>query len=257
MKITWFGAATILIETNNNRILFDPFAGLYGCENHNDIGKFLDEENIFITHGHFDHLYNVKDILKKGKGTVYCTKTPYKTLKKQRADINKIIVIEPLDIFKIGNIKIKVLKAKHNKLDMLLFFKRLFSFRSLKFLSNIFFMAENNAVYQEGRETAAFLIEAENKKVLVLGSMGLDKKVSYTKNIDVLILPYQGRLDNLKPASQIVKIIKPKTVVLNHFDDAFPPLTKSVDTEPFFDKMNVQYSDIKIIKPEFEKIIEV
>lgn len=40
MKITWLGTASVRIETEGERILFDPFVQLAGGENPNCIDDF-------------------------------------------------------------------------------------------------------------------------------------------------------------------------------------------------------------------------
>ena len=56
MKITWLGTASVRIETEGERILFDPFVQLAGGENPNCIDDFWQDRTLFITHGHLDHL---------------------------------------------------------------------------------------------------------------------------------------------------------------------------------------------------------
>ena len=84
MKITWMGTNALLVEAAGKRILFDPFVELRGADNPNTIDDFMEEEIIFITHGHFDHLYVVPHLLENGSNepTIFCTKTPAETLEK-------------------------------------------------------------------------------------------------------------------------------------------------------------------------------
>ena len=48
--------------------------------------------------------------------------------------------------------------------------------------------------------------------------------------MDLLVLPYQGASNLLTPAMQVIERLKPKAVLLDHFDDAFPPGSSAVDT---------------------------
>ena len=64
----------------------------------------------------------------------------------------------------------------------------------------------------------------------MLGSLNLAADVDYPTGMDLLVLPYQGTSDLLTPAIQIIDRLKPRAVLLDHFDDAFPPISNTVDT---------------------------
>ena len=61
MKITFFGHATLLIEINNKKILVDPFISANSLASHINIDD-IKCDYIFITHGHQDHLLDVRKI---------------------------------------------------------------------------------------------------------------------------------------------------------------------------------------------------
>ena len=46
---------------------------------------------------------------------------------------------------------------------------------------------------------------------------------------DLLILPYSGWEDNYPPAVKSIERLKPKRILLDHYDDTFPPVTQPVD----------------------------
>lgn len=60
MKITWYGTASILLESEGERLLFDPFVELAGASNPNSLEDFVQETDICITHGHVDHLFSYR-----------------------------------------------------------------------------------------------------------------------------------------------------------------------------------------------------
>lgn len=63
MKITSLGHATLLLEINNKKILFDPFITGNPLASNIDINN-LAVDYIFITHGHQDHVLDVEQIAK-------------------------------------------------------------------------------------------------------------------------------------------------------------------------------------------------
>ena len=63
MKITYLGHATVLLEINSKKILFDPFISGNSLAKHIDL-KEIKADYIFITHGHQDHVLDVEEIAK-------------------------------------------------------------------------------------------------------------------------------------------------------------------------------------------------
>ena len=63
MEVKWYGTAGIFYNCCRPKDCFDPFISF------NEANRFLPLEeiaackHIFITHGHFDHLMHVPDIL--------------------------------------------------------------------------------------------------------------------------------------------------------------------------------------------------
>jgi hypothetical protein len=92
---------------------------------------------------------------------------------------------------------------------------------------------------------------------LHLGSLNLAEKEIYPQGVDILALPYQGRSDLETYALSIVAKIQQKTIYLHHFDDSFPPLTGTIKTGTFRQKLAGYFPEIKLIVPERgrEKII--
>ena len=67
-------------------------------------------------------------------------------------------------------------------------------------------------------------------------------------------MPYQGKKDLLNAALEVVNVLKPKCIMLSHFDNTFPPVSKKVDT---LDIENALKDVIPIIKPIYKKEYEI
>lgn len=61
MKITYLGHATLIVEINNKKILFDPFISGNPLASSIDIQSLI-VDYIFITHGHQDHVLDVEAV---------------------------------------------------------------------------------------------------------------------------------------------------------------------------------------------------
>lgn len=255
MKITWFGTASLLIEYENDRLLIDPFLTLKGAANHPSLLSYLKEDSILITHGHIDHLQSVPKIMENSDATVYCSATPAATLEHKGVDGSQIVIVRPDDQLVFGSIRVKVLKGRHISFDKKLIRHTLFSTRVVKYFTNLLFLGINHPQYQEKQETLAYQIEAGGKVILVLGSLSLDPDTIYPKYVDMLVLPYQGASDLVTPTLSILHEIEPRTVLLDHFDDAFPPVTYEIDTRPLKKTLDEQFPDLPVVKPTAGKAV--
>lgn len=257
MKITWLGTASLLIENGQDKILIDPFLPLRGSENHPSLLDYKKEGSILITHGHIDHLGSIPKILQNSDATVFCSELPAATLEKKGADSDQIVIIRPGDVLHFGQIRVTALSGMHIHFDSKLIRHTFLNTRILKHFPNFLYLLFMNHTYPEGNETLAFQIDAADKRILVLGSLGLDDKTEYPKYVDMLILPYQGATDLVTPTLSIIEKIEPRTVLLDHFDDAFPPISNHIDTRPLKKALEERFPDLPVVKPSAGKSVSL
>ena len=223
MKIRWLGNAGLCID---EKIMIDPFIELKGSKNRLPQEVYETCDHILVTHGHIDHIASIP--LLSNKPQVYCTKTPYLTLKNK--GVENLHLICNQDTFILEGIKVTVYHSRHVQFDFKLIIETLFSFRMFRYAYNLPYIYKENRVCKENQETVAYYLEGD-RKILVFGSMGYDSEVIYPKKVDVLILPYQGSSHLKQLADELITMIEPKAVMVDHFDDAFPPISKDVKIE--------------------------
>lgn len=260
MKITWLGTASVRIEAEGQRILFDPFVQLAGGENPNSIDDFMEDEVICITHGHLDHLMEVPEFLEEeeaGDATVFCGSVAADTLAKMVPNTSNVVKVEPGTVFRIGKVQVKVWEGKHAEPGLKQILKTLFSARVLKQFRNALALAYLHPKFPEKGQTYMYEVKAEGKTVLVMGSLGLQESVCYPAGADLLVLPLQGSKALEEEAMAVVDRLQPKRIMLSHFDDAFPPVSGHVDTRGFKKLMDGEYPQTAVIKPTVGKTVEL
>lgn len=105
----------------------------------------------------------------------------------------------------------------------------------------------------ENNEIVLYEVNVENKTIIIMGSLGIDKEVSYPSNVDLFVMPYQGKEDLLTPAKEVINVLKPKKILLSHYDNTFPPVSKDISTVEIIEK----YKDIiPIFKINYKESIE-
>jgi len=252
MKIKWYGTATIVLEQNGTQLLFDPFlprSNKVFMPSKNELSAI---ENVFVTHGHLDHIVDIPAIVRDGNGKalVYCTEKPREVLMSKGLQEKHIKKIAPGNNLSLGPFKLRVLKGKHIVFDMGLVLKTLFNPRLLFYWSNFRYMLKENKDCVEAGETVVYDISVANNHILLMGSLNLDDETDYPTGADLLIMPFQGRSDINKYAMQFIDRLKPKKVLLDHFDDTFPPISSAVKTSHFLSLMQQKYPGLQVIVPQ-------
>jgi len=256
MEITWYGNAGIAIQAGNASVIFDPFLKYENPGFSNTLSDFDRYDRIFITHGHLDHLATVPDLVKNTNKKVYCTKVPAQALLKHKVNRVNISEIKAYDVIKIEDMKIIVYPGKHIRFELGIILKTLFSPRIIKYRKNLKIIMELNREYREDDETVAYLVEQGTERVFILGSCGLRNGIKYPENVDLLVVPLQGSTRIVGIAEKLVKRINPGKIVLDHFDDSFPPVSGFMDPEKFVRVIKGQYN-IEVIVPEYNKVIKL
>lgn len=257
MKITWYGNASVLLEGAGERILFDPFVELKGGEHPFPSTEFAKYENICITHGHLDHLSSLPEIMRFARPKVWCTEQSRRNLETQTDDLSLVNVVGPGDRFEIGAVKLTVFQGRHIRFDKKLILKTAFRPRIFRRFFNLLYIGRTVRKFPENGETVVYMAEAEGKRVLIMGSLGLDENTEYPIGADAFVCPFQGNSRIGEKAEKIIVRLAPKRVLLDHFDDAFPPLSDTIDTSAFCEEMAEKHSEIQVRVPAFGEGIEI
>ena len=241
MKLRWFGTAAVMLESKGFKLLFDPFLGMPVRD---DLSRrtalkkaFRSADCVFVTHGHFDHIYNIPELYGDVDIGIYATKTPCEMLKAHGAAEDKLRLIAPEDKLDIGPFSVTVYQGRHCRFDLGVVRKMVFKGDTALHLKKLAGLLRLNKKYPENSETLFFEIEAEGRRVQLMGSMGIDADSKYPTFADVLILPFQGTGDPSATVKPIIDKLLPQTINLDHYDDAFPPLSTQIETDSFVSEL--------------------
>ncbi len=236
MELTWLGTAGFRIKTGGPTILIDPYlsrndkAQPEQPQNPSDI---QDGDLIFISHGHFDHILDVPDIVSTTEAMIYCGAGIDDTLI-QKGVKEELIrsVNSDGEKFEFNGLKAQSFFSQHVKFDRWLLIKTLarINFRLPRYMP---LMRE----YPEG-QVLSWRFNIEDKVLHHFGSAGstseeLDRLSS--QPTDILLVPLQGHTHIIKIALNYVKALLPKVVIPHHQDNFFPPISTMVNLQPFVD----------------------
>ena len=236
MDLIWHGTASVEAVCAEGRLLFDPFVPLKGSPVKLSVDEYDGFSDIFVTHCHLDHVASLPEIVRRNPAvTVHCTQTPYAALRRRGVSERNLSLLRYGDTQQVNGFAVRVYHGKHAVLpkpDR----RRLASWLSSPARGNIPHVIREALAWRENDETVCYRIEAEGKTLVLLGSMNLRDGAEYPTGADVLVLPYAGWADNLPPAVRIIERLRPRRVLLDHYDDTFPPLSSPVDVSPLLQR---------------------
>ena len=252
VELTWFGTAGFRIKTDKHTILIDP----YLSRNEQAIPRqslnpsdIQDGEMIFISHGHFDHIYDVPTISSNTGAKVYCGKGIGEALIRNGMEKGQIHEVNfDGENFDFNGIQAQAFFSRHVKFDRWLIFKTLarINFRLPKYLPL-------SRDYPEG-QVLSWRFNVEGKSIHHFGSAGStsDELEQFGRQpTDILLVPLQGHSRIIQIAHKYVKALKPGVVIPNHQDNFFPPISTMVDPQPFVELVKQTNPDTEI------KILEI
>ncbi len=247
IKLTWYGNASVRIDASDTGIVIDPY-----ITRNPELPKLRPENisdvsGILVTHGHFDHAESLPYFSEETGVKIYLSPETAANLKKnQGMDDGKFVIPDYSQALGIGSLNVTMLRGRHIRFDGKLIMKTLF--RSL--FSPVRLYRIGKAPFPEGR-TVTWVIEGAGVRFLHLGSLGLDPGEEYPEGADILSLPLQGHSRIHEMAFEIIEKIKPQKVFLHHFDDAFPPISSTIDPLPLVRMLDRNHPEIDVMVPEY------
>ncbi|MCK4936869.1 MAG: MBL fold metallo-hydrolase, partial [Elusimicrobiales bacterium] len=244
MKLKWLGTAGFEFKTGNHVFFVDP----YLSRNRNSCPKqdktpsdIKKASQIFISHGHFDHIRDVPQIALQTNADIYCSSVAAEFLKNQQVNTQQIKpVLTDKKIFKFQNYTAQAFFSEHVRFD-----KKLVVSTLLKINIALFKYFPLFQRFPCGR-VLSWRFYIEDKIIQFFGSAGSSSeelKKMGGEPIDILLLPFQGPSDICQIGLNYVKYLNPKIIVPHHHDDFFPPISKTIDIRPFVEKIKKEYKN--------------
>ena len=250
MQITWWGAAGFAFHTGPHRFLIDPYlsrnpkARPVQALGPQDVER---ADQIFVSHGHFDHLGDVPAIAAKTGAMVYCSRQAAATLEMGGLRKEQIRpVATDGERFDFGPYAATAHFSRHVRFDRTLLARTLarIHFRMGRVIALM-------RRYPCG-QVISWRFTAEGRTLHHFGSGGstpeeLDRFAQ--TGTDLLLVPLQGHTRICDIALSYVDRLRPAMTIPHHQDDFFPPVSSRVDIGPFLEGMKRRFgrSGIRVL----------
>jgi len=256
MKLQWLGTAGFKVETGGQVFLVDPYLTRNArATPHQPMqpGELSGAGQIFITHGHFDHLYDVPATMAQGKSAVYCSEIAAATLLREGADGGRVhAVTSDGYAADFGGYKAEAFFSRHVKFDIPLVARTLcrvgLAYRRLSAILR---------GYPPG-QVLSWRFTIGGYTVHHFGSGGSPPEELQrlaTRPTDLLLVPLQGHTHICDIALEYVRALKPRLVIPHHQDDFYPPVSTRVDIAPFVAQVKEKCPASEVRVMEINEII--
>jgi L-ascorbate metabolism protein UlaG (beta-lactamase superfamily) len=250
MRLRWLGTAGFELHSGDTALLIDPYM------TRNPRAKpvqpmqaedLLRADAILVSHGHFDHVYDIPVIAENTGAMVFCSPGVSENLRLRGVPWRQVASLDPGASARVGDVQITAIASRHVHFDVPLVLRTLV--RSLPAMPAVF---KVNASRFPTGGVYIYLIEAEGKRILHMGSAHLEADSLPAGDIDVFLVPVQGRSDIQKLAARLTSQVAPRLVIPHHHDDFYPPISRTIDLQPFLKAV-----DTMVLVPELNRWIDL
>ncbi|MES2965657.1 MAG: MBL fold metallo-hydrolase [Bdellovibrionota bacterium] len=234
MELTWLGTAGFIVKSNEGEIVFDPFLSRgAGQTSPYSVKSFENAQALFVGHGHFDHTFDVPEIVAGTELKVFAPGLTGRVLRLRGVPASRLMEASNKDVL-LESFKVRAFHSAHAKFDMPLVVSTMKRCGVMGCLH-----AATKGIYPKGL-VQTYLFEVKGKKVLFVSSAGCtDRELEiYRKlEIDFLLAPLQGHSKIQEIAARQTAVIRPKVVIPHHHDDFYPPLSQNISVDVFRDQL--------------------
>lgn len=232
VQITYLGTNGYLIKSKDSTLVIDPYLSripmrevvlnapvasspsiVRDVAERAAIPRSID--GFLVTHGHFDHLFDVPAMQRQFGGVIIGSKTAILLSEASGVSRRSLRPSEPGKIYRVGKAKVRVLEAAHDRVLGRIPYPGL--------IDEPLPAAPSRAKEWRIGAPLAFLIEIEGQRIYV-ESGGTPDLMPPVSNVDVAIVGVAVK-DSQKRYADAVRQLNPEIVIASHQDNFFLPLS--------------------------------
>lgn len=241
---TWLGTAGWRIQCQGTVLVTDPFLSRpAGVAPFPVPRESLEEADALLcTHGHFDHAMDLEQVARLSEAPIWAPAVVCRRLAGLGIAPERLHENEAATPTRVGAFAMTVVPSLHIVFDAPLVLGTLLAamrggtFRELLALGLLWPMGSNSD----------YLLEAGGVTTYLAGSLGQSQERLRDTACDVALLPYNGRTDMAKVTARAVEALRPRLLVLHHWDDFYPHFAPPQDPAAALPLFRRQFPGLKV-----------
>jgi L-ascorbate metabolism protein UlaG (beta-lactamase superfamily) len=229
MQLRWLGTAGFELRSDAGTVLLiDPYLSRPPAarpQSPPGLSDIPHADAILVTHGHFDHAFDVPALAKCLEVPIYASASVCEILCRHGAV--RSAQLAPGDSVQVGDLQIDALAAQHVRFDLPLVLETV-----PRLLPHMRSLRPLLSGWPAG-QVLGFHVTAPNLSLVHFGSAGWVKGTLESQYPDVALIPVQGRSDIAQVASRMAALLRPHLVVPHHWDDFCPPVSRLISLASF------------------------
>lgn len=253
MQLRWLGTAGFELISDTVSILVDP----YLTRNPRAVpaqklapADLSHARAILLTHGHFDHTCDVPAIAEASGAPVYASPRVCRSLVDRGVPESRLRPCREGEAGEAGPFRFAAVPARHVTFDA-----RLVLSTAPRCLPRLAELARLGSWRYPCGKVLGWYIEAEERKLFHMGSACLPHDLD--AEVEIFLVPVQGRSDICSVAADLVRRVKPSVVVPHHHDDFYPPLSRCIDLTPFEAELRERGLGAQVRVPSINRLMEL
>lgn len=256
VALRWLGTAAFQLRHGGEELVLDPFLSRGpGAEpvirtRPEDLAR---ASLVVVSHGHFDHVMDAPAVARASGARVVAPRGACAALVRDGVPQDRLLAAEDHPELAFGGGRLRLVPTRHIRFDARMVARTTARVLRAGLARTLLGLAWRHPI----GGNFEVLLELGRERVLFSGSGGGDFDALARLRPTTFLLPFAGRSDVVDYYLARLRKLRPRTVVLHHFDDFYPGFAERYPIEALQARMAAELPEVRVVVPEPERWLEL